>query len=174
MALAKRPSVIFLDEPTSGLDASGAAEVVRQLKVAAKHLGAAVLCTIHQPSSKIFFGFDSTLVLSGGRVVYCGPTSAMVAHLREVGRPVPPETNPADFVLEVCNKDFARPADVDALLDAWSSHVSALDAPSASALPSPHVRAPFLRQVLLLLHRQGKIALKDPSLAPVVAWPVGV
>ena len=30
------PSLLFLDEPTSGLDASGAAEVVRQLKVAAK------------------------------------------------------------------------------------------------------------------------------------------
>ena len=40
----------------------------------------------HQPSSKIFFGFDSTLILSGGRVVYCGPTSGMVTHLRDVGR----------------------------------------------------------------------------------------
>jgi len=164
MTLAKRPSVIFLDEPTSGLDASGAAEVVRQLKVAATRLGAAVLCTIHQPSSKIFFEFDSTLILSGGRVVYCGPTSGMVTHLRDVGRPVPPETNPANFVLEVCNRDFAKPADVDELLDAWASHVPAIEAPSVSTLPLPHVRAPFLRQVLLLLQRQGKIALKDPSL----------
>lgn len=164
VTLAKRPSVIFLDEPTSGLDASGAAEVVRQLKVAATRLGAAVLCTIHQPSSKIFFGFDSTLIHSGGRVVYCGPTSGMVAYLRDVGRPVPPETNPADFVLEVCNKDFAKPADVDELLDAWASHVPAIDSPPASTLPSPNVRAPFLRQVLLLLQRQGKLALKDPSL----------
>jgi len=164
VSLAKRPLVILLDEPTSGLDASGAAEVVRQLKVTAKHLGAAVLCTIHQPSSKIFFGFDSTLVLSGGRVVYCGPTSGMVAHLRDVGRPVPPETNPADFVLEVCSKDFAKPEEVDEVLDAWASHASVFEASSASALPSPHVRAPFSRQVLLLLQRQGKLALKDPSL----------
>ena len=163
VTLAKRPSVIFLDEPTSGLDASGAAEVVRQLKVAAKHLGAAVLCTIHQPSSKVFFGFDSALILSGGRMVYCGPTSGMAAHLHEVERPVPPETNPADFVLEVCNKDFAKAEEVDAILDAWASHGSPVNAPMASTLPSPHVQAPFHRQVLLLLHKHGKIALKDPS-----------
>eukprot|EP01052_Picozoa_sp_SAG31_P005941 SAG31_NODE_269_length_18741_cov_11.185441_5_plen_1316_part_00 len=163
VTLAKRPSVIFLDEPTSGLDASGAAEVVRQLKVAAKRLGAAVLCTIHQPSSKIFFGFDSTLVLSGGRMVYCGPTSGMVAHLRSIGRPVPSETNPADHVLEVCNKDFAKAEDVDAVLDAWVSHAPPTEALETSVLPVPHVQAPFYRQVLILLHKHGKIALMDPS-----------
>jgi len=182
VTLAKRPSVIFLDEPTSGLDASGAAEVVRQLKVAAMHLGAAVLCTIHQPSSKLFFGFDSTLVLSGGRVVYCGPTSGMVAHLGVLGRLVPPETNPADFVLEVCNKDFATPKSVDELLDAWASHAPAWLARASkpqvtSVLPPPHVPAPFCRQVLLLLHKHGKIALKDPALYTarmVILFVIGV
>ena len=89
--------------------------------------------------------------------MYCGPTSRMVAHLFEVGRPVPPETNPADFVLEVCNKDVARPEEVDAIVEAWVSHASAVEAPAASVLPSPHVQAPFARQVFQLVQKQHSI-----------------
>ena len=165
LALAKRPSIVFLDEPTSGLDASGAAEVVRQLKVAAARLGAAVLCTIHQPSSKLFFGFDSALILSGGRVVYGGPTSKMTAHLHAIGRPVPAETNPADYVLEVCNQDFAKPEEVEAVIDAWASHAPSLSAQGGGRdLPTAHAQASLARQIAVLLRRNLKLGTKDPSL----------
>ena len=165
LALAKRPSIVFLDEPTSGLDASGAAEVVRQLKVAAARLGAAVLCTIHQPSSKLFFGFDSALILSGGRVVYGGPTSKMTAHLHAIGRPVLAETNPADYVLEVCNQDFAKPEEVEAVIDAWASHAPSLSAQGGeSGLPTAHAQASLARQIAVLIGRQAKLSVKDPTL----------
>ena len=48
LAMVKNPSVLFLDEPTSGLDASSAAAIMDFLKVFAKQMNVAILCTIHQ------------------------------------------------------------------------------------------------------------------------------
>jgi ABC-type multidrug transport system ATPase subunit len=62
--------VLFLDEPTSGLDAASAAEVMRLITSLAKSQGFAVLCSIHQPSSHVFYAFDQVLLLSKGRVAY--------------------------------------------------------------------------------------------------------
>ena len=62
--------VLFLDEPTSGLDAASAAEVMKLITTLAKSRGFAVLCSIHQPSSHVFYAFDQVLLLSKGRVAY--------------------------------------------------------------------------------------------------------
>eukprot|EP00966_Prymnesium_polylepis_P222462 5146709-Prymnesium_polylepis.1 len=35
-------------------------------------MGSAILCTIHQPSSRVFAGFDDTLILASGRTAYFG------------------------------------------------------------------------------------------------------
>jgi ABC-type multidrug transport system ATPase subunit len=113
LALAKRPSIIMLDEPTSGLDAAGAAAIMKMMQKVAIDLNAAVLCTIHQPSAKVFEGFDKTLILSGGRLAYVGPASEMATYLGSIGLPVPPATNPADFMLDVVNKDFVSEEEVE-------------------------------------------------------------
>lgn len=57
------PPIIFADEPTSGLDSYLAMAVVNTLKDLSRN-GTTVLCTIHQPSSKIFDAFDSLQLLS--------------------------------------------------------------------------------------------------------------
>jgi ABC-type multidrug transport system ATPase subunit len=56
--------VLFLDEPTSGLDSVSAQSVIALLRQEAER-GMTILATIHQPSSKIFNGFDRVMVLSG-------------------------------------------------------------------------------------------------------------
>ncbi len=70
--LAANPSILFLDEPTTGLDARSAEVVIRNIRTIANS-GRTVVCTIHQPSPRVFYHFDKLLLLKrGGKVVYFG------------------------------------------------------------------------------------------------------
>lgn len=103
--LLTRPKLLFLDEPTSGLDSKAAFNVVTILKGLA-NAGAAVMCTIHQPSSDVFHKLDRVMLLSAGQVVYFGSTHDVVPYFSTIGKQCPPYTNPADFMLDICNTDF--------------------------------------------------------------------
>ena len=70
VALLSNPLVLFLDEPTSGLDAAAAASIMRFLKELAVAANIAIVCTIHQPSSAVYNGFDRVMLLSGGKVAF--------------------------------------------------------------------------------------------------------
>ena len=72
----------------------------------------AVVCTIHQPPASVFADFDNTMVLSMGRVAYFGKAEKMGAYLAGVGFPLPADTNPAEFILDLVNKDFTPAAGV--------------------------------------------------------------
>jgi len=107
--LAANPSVIFLDEPTSGLDARSALLVMRVVRRIAA-TGRTVLCTIHQPSSEVFFLFDRLLLLrSGGKTAYFGDVGsegdALISYLENVNpenpHKCPPAVNPATWMLDV-------------------------------------------------------------------------
>jgi len=116
------PAIIFLDEPTSGLDARASSIVMRGIRNIAKQTGKTVICTIHQPSTKIFEMFDRLLLLKrGGETVYFGPLGDRCHTLIEYFHSIPgvqkcaPDANPASYMLEVIgagvgrqmNRDFA-------------------------------------------------------------------
>ena len=67
-----QPPVICADEPTTGLDAPTALALVSSLSVLARRRGHTVITTIHQPGPTVTSLFDSLLLLSEGRVAYCG------------------------------------------------------------------------------------------------------
>ena len=110
--LVANPSVLFLDEPTSGLDAPSAFRIMTAVK-RISHTGRSVLCTIHQPSSELFFMFDRLLLLrSGGEEVFfsdIGPQGkALVdyfehrsAHVVKHPPRLPIGQNPANWMLDV-------------------------------------------------------------------------
>uniref|UniRef100_A0A0G4HW09 ABC transporter domain-containing protein n=1 Tax=Chromera velia CCMP2878 TaxID=1169474 RepID=A0A0G4HW09_9ALVE len=125
LALAQTPRAVFLDEPTSGLDSAAAASITSFLKELAQGTGMVIVCTIHQPSTAVFNGFDKTLILSAGRTAYCGEAVGLVDYLAAIGEPVPPNTNPADFVLDLVNKDFTSAEQVEGLLDKWGEFAAA-------------------------------------------------
>ncbi|KAG7375417.1 hypothetical protein PHYPSEUDO_001327, partial [Phytophthora pseudosyringae] len=110
--LAAQPSVLFLDEPTSGLDAHSAKVIMDGVRKVADS-GRTVVCTIHQPSSDVFFLFDSLLLLKrGGEMVFFGELDNAQSGDRECGHlvdyfeaipevaPLPEGQNPATWMLE--------------------------------------------------------------------------
>ncbi|KAF9120195.1 hypothetical protein BGW39_011589 [Mortierella sp. 14UC] len=122
MQLVNEPTCLFLDEPTTGLDALTALSVIQTLKKIAAS-GRTVVCTIHQPRVDIWDEFDDVLLLvNGGRLAYAGRSDQVRDHFERAGHPLPPYTNPPDFIIDTASVNFrsheqeaASRATIDAL-----------------------------------------------------------
>lgn len=99
--LVTDPSLLFLDEPTSGLDSYSAFQLVSLLKKVARR-DCTVLCTIHQPSSEVFFLFDSVIFMKDGKIFYQGPCKAVINHFEQFAYHCPHNYNPSDFIMTLC------------------------------------------------------------------------
>ncbi len=86
MQLLNRPQLLFLDEPTTGLDSVTAFDLIQTLHALAhgksQQQAVTIVCSIHQPQSKIFNLFDAIILLRSGHTIYQGPRKqAMVNKL---------------------------------------------------------------------------------------------
>jgi len=76
MQLLSRPQLLFLDEPTTGLDSVTAFDLLQTLHALAhgkfQQQAITIVCSIHQPQSKIFNLFDAIILLRSGHIVYQG------------------------------------------------------------------------------------------------------
>jgi ABC-type multidrug transport system ATPase subunit len=122
--LISAPKILFLDEPTSGLDSEASFNVMSFVRDVTKANKLIVIASIHQPSTTTFELFDKLLLLSGGKVCYCGETRNVKPHFDSIGFPMPILTNPADFILSLTNIDFERDAEtarkkVATIQEAW-------------------------------------------------------
>lgn len=119
MELAAKPQLLlFLDEPTSGLDSQTSWSILDLIDTLTKH-GQAILCTIHQPSAMLFQRFDRLLFLAkGGKTVYFGEigekSSTLASYFERNGAPkLPPDANPAEWMLEVIGAAPGSHSDID-------------------------------------------------------------
>ena len=169
LALVKQPNILFLDEPTSGVDSASAVRMMSFLQKVAAEQNVAVVCTIHQPPASVFAGFDNTMVLSLGKIAYFGKASAMGAYLTSIGKAPPADTNPAEFILDLVNKDFTSLVGVKEVLDAWgetSGDAFGCDDKVADgkalSLVERGVETSFGKQLAVLTDRSFLVSRREP------------
>ncbi|KAI5460401.1 P-loop containing nucleoside triphosphate hydrolase protein [Mariannaea sp. PMI_226] len=174
--LITSPKLLFLDEPTSGLDSVASWEVVNYLSQVAKRNNLIVICSIHQPSTSTFHLFDKLLLLSEGKTHYFGSVSDVTTQFEELNLPVPQYVNPAEFLLELVNIDFAQDKAAAAqrlsnLQDAWQTSRRAKDASAAIMaaeqegsqleIEATDTKPGILRLTLILFHRSFIKSYRD-------------
>ena len=175
--LVAEPKILFLDEPTSNLDSAAAYNLVLKLKSIAQHKLTTVICTIHQPSERVFEMSDKLLLLgngrNGGATVFFGPTHDAGDHMfgLDLGLKKPETTSMAEWLLDEVNADFGDADMIYKIIEGWKT------SPASKALKQKLLQSddkPFqyenevktafiVNDIWTLMKRQFKNTVRNPA-----------
>ncbi|KAM3500704.1 hypothetical protein MY10362_006180 [Beauveria mimosiformis] len=166
--LVTNPKILFLDEPTSGLDSALSFEVCSYIKSIGRQNNLIIIASIHQPSSATFRQFDQLCLLSGGKTCYYGPVSDASSYFNTIGYPIPPETNAAEFYLDLINTDLDKDGEIcartDRICEAWAASRQRVD------LDTSVSKARQLQRVSPLLKSEKPAAWMTPLVLLQRSW----
>jgi hypothetical protein len=157
------------------LDAAAASNIMQEIVRVAKEERLIILCTIHQPSTKVYQGFDQLMIMSRGRTAFAGDVDDAVPYFDSIGYPCPPATNPAEFYLDIVNSDFSDEKEVTSILDKWEEKgVGAAstsfhgkkrfgDDDGQEGVTDVH-RAGLVKEMMIMLRRHFLMVIRDPVL----------
>mmetsp|Transcript_16921 Transcript_16921/g.38969 ORF Transcript_16921/g.38969 Transcript_16921/m.38969 type:complete len:425 (-) Transcript_16921:141-1415(-) len=146
-------------------------KVMQGLIEVAKDEGLVTICTIHAPSSKVYEQFDQCMVMSRARVAYVGDVVDAVPYFSDIGYPMPEDTNPAEFFMDLVNSDFTEEEEVIKILDMWEEKGPGIQS-SHHANPKEEEevgvvnleKKPMLPEIPILFSRHFKLIVRDPIL----------
>lgn len=158
----------------------------------AQEMNTIFIVTMHQPSTAMFLDFQHVMMLTKGEIAYFGPGRALSDYCElSMKSPVPYGVNPSDHFLNLINPDFVGADKAIECIASWKSYRATQDgtntplAPATSTLahvpavkgtpgsvsslaalaniPSPPKAASAVQTFSLLLRRQVKLVLRDPT-----------
>eukprot|EP01040_Poterioochromonas_malhamensis_P014936 gene14936-16624_t len=172
VAILKRLELIFLDEPTSGLDAAAAAGIMEFIGQVTKEEQLITIFTVHQPSTNIYNSFDRIMLLSKGRIAFNGVKNDVTTYLGEIGYPLPDQTNPAEFMLDIVNTDFTDDVQVEAILSSYDRIARPKNRDRIDTIQALSTRddedklknekVSVWEQTAIMFRRHGLLSLRDP------------
>jgi hypothetical protein len=167
--------LLFLDEPTSGLDSFSASNIVRLFKKIGEK-NAAVLCTIHQPSSDVFVLFDLCIFVKAGRILYQGPVDTMVEFFNRYDFCCPANYNPSDYLMNLCQVEPMERIEASGLMKNNAMDAAnikqIMDGVSSPTKSDPNeeqqsavvdATASFTTQLMLLTYREWQSTQRDSA-----------
>jgi len=130
LELVTNPKTFLADEATTGLDSAQAHKVINIIAKVAKDRNIPCICSIHQPRASIWKTLDSFILLAPrGKMIYMGKRTEAVTYFKKLGHACPPETNPAEFFIDLVTIDTEDLAQgsvdndrIDNLADAFHEH----------------------------------------------------
>ena len=136
-----------------------------------------IMCSIHQPSTKVYNGFDQIMIMSRGREAFGGDCKDAIPYFSSIGYDCPPATNPAEFFLDLVNSDFSDEDEITRILDTWeekrpeagsSHHKKGFgqdeDKDDAQEGVVHTKRLSLGKELMIMFRRQGLMIARDPLL----------
>jgi ATP-binding cassette subfamily G (WHITE) protein 2 len=121
--MLNRPDLLFMDGPTTGLDSTTAFTVCKVFKKMTEMGECTMVCTMEQPSPRVFRLFDNLILLKQGELFYIGHSMKTVKFLEVIGQPCPSDLNMADHLVNLISDTQGVHGGEDGLLQYEATHV---------------------------------------------------